>query len=69
MEDDKDVARVSDPSEYNEVVTTKDTETTDPLLSHIICAKTGIAHTATGLNVMTQALCTEDEPLPQGLTI
>ena len=27
------------------------------------------AHTGEGINVMTQALCTEDVSLPQGLTV
>ena len=69
VEDDKVVAGESDPSEYDEVVTTKDTETIDAFLSCIICVKTGTAHTSAGLNVMTQALCMQNESLPQGLTI
>ena len=64
MEDDKVVAGESDPSEYDEVVTTKDTETIDVFSSCVIHAKTGITHTGTGLNVMTQALCAEDRSLP-----
>ena len=59
----------SDPSEYDEVVTTKDTETFDAFLSHIICVRTGTAYTGTGLNVMTQALHAADRSLPWGLTI
>ena len=69
MEDDKVVAWESDPSEYYEVVTTKDTEIIDAFLSHMIHAKTGTTHTGTGLNVMTQALHAKDGSLPQGLTI
>ena len=68
-ENDKVVAGESDSSEYDEVVTTKDTKTIDAFLSHIIHARTGTAYTGVGLNVMTQALHAEDGPLPQGLTI
>ena len=57
------------PTEYDNVVTTKDTETIDTLSSHIIHLRMGTAYTGVGLNVMTQALCTEDGALPQGLTI
>ena len=64
MEDDKVVAGESDPSEYNEVVTSKDTETIDVFSSHVICVKMGTAHTDVGLNVITQALHAEDGSLP-----
>ena len=67
VEDDKFAAGESDPSEYDEVVTTKDTETIDAFSSHIIHAMMGRAYTGVGLNVMTQALCAEDGSLPQGL--
>ena len=69
VEDNRVAAGESDPSEYNEVVTTKDTEKIDAFLSHVIRARMGTAYTGVGLNVMTQALCTEDWSLPQGLTI
>ena len=69
MEDGKSVAGESDPSEYDEVVTTKDTETIDAFSSHVIHVRTGTAYTSMGLNVMTQALHTEDGSLHQGLTI
>ena len=59
----------SDPGEFDEVVTTKDTKTIDDFPSHIIHAKMGTAHTGEGINVMTQALHAEDGSLPQGLTI
>ena len=69
VEDDKVAAGESDPSEYDEVVTTKDTKTIDSFLSHIICVRIGAAYTGTGLNVKTQALHAEDGSLPQGMTI
>ena len=55
MESDKIVAGESDPSEYNKVVA-KDTETIDAFLSHVIHARTGMAHTGEGIKMMTQAL-------------
>ena len=69
VENDKIAAGESDPSEYNEVVTTKDIETINAFLSCIIHARTGMAHTGEGINVMTQALHSEDRSLPQGLTV
>ena len=51
------------------MVTTKDTETVDAFLSHVIHVRTGTVDTGMGLNVMTQALHDEDGSLPQGLTV
>ena len=69
MEDDKVAAGESDTSEYNAVVTTKDTKMIDAFSSQIIHVKVGTACTGAGLNMMTQALSAEDWSLPQGLTI
>ena len=69
VEDDKGVAGESDPSEHNEVVNTKDTETIDAFSSHIIYVKMWTAYTGSGLNMMTHTLCAEDGSLPQALTI
>ena len=69
MEDNKVAAGESDPSKYDEVVTTKDTETIDAFSSHIVCARMRTAYTGVGLNVMSQALHAEDGYLPQGLMI
>ena len=41
-------AQESDPSEYNEVVTTKDTDTIDAFLPHVIHVRMGMAHTGGG---------------------
>ena len=71
MEDDK-IAAVweSDSSEFNEVVTTKDTKTIDVFSSNVIHARMGIAHTGEGINVMTQGLhMLTDGSLHQGLTV
>ena len=67
--DDEVVAGGSDPPDYDEVVSTKNTETTDAFSSCVVHVKMGTAHTGAGLNVMTQALCAKDGSLPQGLTI
>ena len=69
MEDGKVVAGESDPNEYNEIITTKDTETIDALLSLVIHARTKTACTGEGINVMSWALHAEDGSLPQGLTV
>ena len=45
MEDDKVVAREFDPSDYDEVVTTKDAKTIDAFSSHVILARMRTAHT------------------------
>ena len=69
IEDGKVVAGESDPNEYDEIISTKDTETINAFLSHIIHARMRTAHTGEGIIVMTQALCAEDGSLPQGLTV
>ena len=67
--DNKVAEGASDPIEYDEVVTTKETKMIDAFSSHIIHVKTGSACTGARLNVMIQALCAKDGSLPQGLTI
>ena len=69
MEDDKVAVGVSDPIEYGEVVTTKDTEMIDAFLSCIIHVRTRTACIGMRLDVMTQALHPEGGLLPQGLAI
>ena len=44
-------------SRYDEVVITKNTNTIDAFLSHVIIVKAGTAHASERINVMTQALC------------
>ena len=56
----------SDPSDYDEIVTTKESKTIDAFSSQVIHAKMKTAHRGEGINVMTQALCVEDGSLPQG---
>ena len=65
----EDKPKESDPSDYDEIVTTKDTKTIGAFTSHIIHAKMRTAYTGEGINVMTQALYVEDGSLPQGLMV
>ena len=67
--DNKVTTKVLDPVEYNEIVTTKDSEAIDAFSSRIIHTRVKTAFTGVRLNVMTQALCVDEGPLPQGLTI
>ena len=63
-EDDKVVPGGPNPTDYDEVVITKDTETIDAFSSCVILVKTETAHIGMGLNVMTQALHAKDGSLP-----
>ena len=55
--------------EYDDVVVTKNTETVDAFSSHVIPMKVEKAYTGQHINVITQALWTEDGSLLHGLTI
>ena len=48
---------------------TQKAETLEPFSSHIISVKTGKAYLGEHINVMVQALWTQDGTLPPGLTI
>ena len=65
VENDKIAAGESDPREYNEVVTSKDTKAIDAFSSHIIHVRMGTVFTGKGINVMTQALWAGDGSLPR----
>ena len=69
MEDSKVTTKVLDPTEYDEVVTTKDSEMIDTFSSRIIHAWMETTFTGVRLNVMTHALCAEEGSLPQGLMV
>ena len=69
LEDDKVTTRVLDSTEYNEVVTTKGSDTIDAFSSKIIHAWVKTAFTGATLNVITHTLCTEEGPLSQGLMV
>ena len=59
----------SDPNDYDEIVTTKETKAIDAFYSQVIHVKMKVAHGGEGINVMTQALSTEDGSLPQSLMV
>ena len=54
---------------YDKIVLTKNTETINAFSSCVIIMKVGTIHTGERINVMTQALCIKDSPLPQGLMV
>ena len=62
LEDDKVTTRVLDSTEYNEVVTTKGTETIDTFSSRIIHTQMKTMFTSVRLNVMTHTLHAEEGP-------
>ena len=68
VEDDQSAGN-SNLGGYDKIVLTKNTETINAFLSHVIIVKAGTAHTSERINVMTQALDIEDSSLPQGLMV
>ena len=69
VEDDKVATKVLDPTGYDEMVTTEDSEMIDDFSSKIIHARTKTAFTGVRLNIMTQALHAEEGSLLQCLMI
>ena len=53
IEEGEVVMGESNPSEYNEIVTTKDAETIDAFSSLVVHARMRTAHTGEVINVMT----------------
>ena len=66
--EDQTSARAN-PNGYNEAVFTRNAETTEAFSSQVISVKAEKAYTGKCINIMTQALWTEDDALPQVLTI
>ena len=58
-----------DANDYDSLMYTQKMETIEPFSSHIVPVKTGKAYVGECINIMVQALRTEDGSLPQGLTI
>ena len=54
---------------YDQLMYTQNVETIEPFSSCIKLVKAGRAYTGECINVMVQALQTEDHSLPQGLTV
>ena len=65
LEDDKVTTKVLDSTEYNEVVTTKDSEMIDAFSSRIIHTQMETVFTCVRLNVMTHALHAEEGHCPK----
>ena len=57
------------PDSYDQLIYTQNVETIEPFFSLIVPVKAGRAHMGQCINVMVQALHTEDGSLPQGLTV
>ena len=58
-----------DMNDYDSLIYTQKAETMEPFSSHIVSLKTGKAYVGECINIMVQALWTQDGSLPQGLTI
>ena len=58
-----------DKNDNDQLMYTQKGETIEPLSSHIVAVKTGRAYVGECINVMVQALQTQDGFLPQGLTV
>ena len=54
---------------YDQVIFTQNVETVDAFSSHVMLVKAGRTYIGEGINIMVQALWTEDGSLPQGLTV
>ena len=57
------------PDGYDQVMFTQNVETIEPFSSHMVPVKAGRAYTGECINIMVQALQTEDGSFPQGLTV
>ena len=69
VEVDDNLKEEPNPDGYDQVMYTQNVETIEPVSSHIVPVKAGRAYTGECINVMVQALQTEDGSLPQGLTV
>ena len=58
-----------DMNDDDQLMYTQKVETIEPFSSHIVPVKTGRAYVGEHINVMVQALQTQDGSLPQGLTV
>ena len=63
------IAEEPSPDSYDQVMFTQNVETIESFSSHVVVVKAGRAYTGECINIMVQALQTEDGSLPQGLTV
>ena len=68
VEDDQ-TTKNSNLGGYDKMILTKNTETINAFLSHVITIKANTAHTSQRINVMTQAVCVKGSSLLQGLMV
>ena len=59
----------SSSDNYNQVMFTQNVETIKAFSSHMVLVKVGSTYTGEHINIMAQALWTEDSFLPQSLTV
>ena len=69
MEVGDGIGEESGSDSYDQVMFTQNIETIEPFSSHVVSVKVGSAYTGDHINIMVQALQTEDGSLPQGLTV
>ena len=69
MQADDSLKEESDPDGYDQLMYSQNVETIEPFSSGVVPVKVGRAYTGEHINVMVQALQTEDGSLPQGLTV
>ena len=58
-----------DQDGYDQVIFTQNVETIEPFSSYVVLVKAGRAYSGEHINIMVQALQTEDGSLPWGLTV
>ena len=63
------IAEEPNPDSYDKVMITQNVETIGPFSSFVVPVKAKKAYTGECINIMVQALWTEDGSLPQGLAI
>ena len=63
------IVQESSSDNYDQVMFTQNVETIEAFSSHVVLVKVGKAYTRGCINIMAQALWTEDSSLLQGLTI
>ena len=68
MEAGHSIMKEPNPDGYDQVMFTQIVETIEPF-SHMVLVKVGRAYTGECINIMVQALQTEDGSLPQSLTV
>ena len=63
------IVEESNLDSYDQVMFTQDVETIEAFSSHVVLVKVRRAYTGEHINIMVQALWTEDSSLLQGLTV